>query len=36
VLVPFTQAFCTVDRAARRIEITPPEGLLELNGAWQA
>jgi 16S rRNA processing protein RimM len=35
VLVPFTQAFCTVDRAARRIEITPPEGLLELNGAWQ-
>jgi 16S rRNA processing protein RimM len=36
VLVPFTQAFCAVDRAARRIEITPPEGLLELNGAWQA
>jgi 16S rRNA processing protein RimM len=35
VLVPFTQAFCTVDRAARRIEITPPEGLLELNGAWR-
>ena len=35
VLVPFTQAFCAVDRAARRIEITPPEGLLELNGAWR-
>jgi 16S rRNA processing protein RimM len=31
VLVPFAQAFCTVDVAARRIEIAPPEGLLELN-----
>lgn len=31
VLVPFAQAFCTVDLGARRIEITPPEGLLEIN-----
>lgn len=35
VLVPFTLAFCSVDRGARRIEITPPEGLLELNGPWR-
>ena len=35
VLVPFVQAFCTVDRTARRIEIAPPEGLLDLNGAWR-
>jgi 16S rRNA processing protein RimM len=31
VLVPFVQAFCTVDVAGRRIEIAPPEGLLDLN-----
>lgn len=31
VLVPFAQAFCTVDLARRRIEIAPPDGLLELN-----
>ncbi|MGE0359740.1 MAG: ribosome maturation factor RimM [Vicinamibacterales bacterium] len=31
VLVPFAQAFCRVDVGARRIDITPPEGLLELN-----
>ena len=36
VLVPFVQAFCAVDMAARRIVVTPPEGLLEANGAWQA
>ena len=36
VLVPFVQAFCAVDIAARRIVVTPPEGLLEVNGAWQA
>ncbi len=26
VLVPFVQAYCSVDRAGRRIEITPPGG----------
>ena len=36
VLVPLTQAFCTVDLAARRITIDPPEGLLEVNGDWRA
>jgi 16S rRNA processing protein RimM len=35
VLVPFVQAFCAVDTAARRIVVTPPEGLLDANGAWQ-
>jgi 16S rRNA processing protein RimM len=35
VLVPFVQAFCAVDATARRIVVTPPDGLLELNGAWQ-
>jgi len=36
VLVPLTQAFCTVDVGARRITIDPPEGLLEVNGDWRA
>jgi 16S rRNA processing protein RimM len=31
VLLPFVQAYCTVDVAGRRIEIAPPEGLLDLN-----
>lgn len=31
VLVPFVQAYCAVDVTARRIEIVPPEGLLDLN-----
>ncbi len=35
VLVPLTQAFCTVDIPARRITIDPPEGLLEVNGGWR-
>lgn len=36
VLVPLTQAFCTVDVGARLITIDPPEGLLEVNGGWRA
>ncbi|HUU34482.1 MAG TPA: ribosome maturation factor RimM [Vicinamibacterales bacterium] len=36
VLVPFVQTFCAVDLAARRIVVTPPEGLLDVNGAWRA
>jgi 16S rRNA processing protein RimM len=35
VLVPFVQEYCTVDGPHRRIEIAPPEGLLDLNGAWR-
>jgi 16S rRNA processing protein RimM len=34
VLVPFVQAFCAVDIGARRIVVTPPEGLLEANDTW--
>ena len=29
VLVPFVQPFCTVDLDRRRIEVAPPEGLLD-------
>jgi 16S rRNA processing protein RimM len=36
VLVPFVQTFCAVDVTARRIVVTPPEGLLDVNGAWRA
>ena len=36
VLVPFVQAYCVVDVASRRIEIAPPEGLLELNRPGRA
>jgi 16S rRNA processing protein RimM len=36
VLVPFVQEFCTVDRDGRRIEVAPPEGLLDANGTWRS
>jgi 16S rRNA processing protein RimM len=35
VLVPLVQAYCAVDVAARRIVIDPPDGLLDVNGAWR-
>ena len=35
VLIPFADAICTVDVAARRITIRPPDGLLDLNGEWR-
>ena len=35
VLIPFADEICTVDLAARRITVRPPEGLLELNGEWR-
>ncbi len=35
VLVPLVQEFCAVDTAARRIVVTPPEGLLDVNGSWR-
>jgi 16S rRNA processing protein RimM len=35
VLIPLADAICTVDLAARRITVRPPEGLLELNGEWR-
>ena len=35
VLIPLADAICTVDIAARRITVRPPEGLLEVNGEWR-
>ena len=35
VLIPLAQEICTVDVAAKRIVVTPPEGLLEVNGQWR-
>lgn len=35
VLIPFAVALCTVDLGARRITVRPPEGLLDVNGAWR-
>lgn len=35
VLIPLAQEVCEVDVAGRRIVVTPPEGLLEVNGAWR-
>lgn len=35
VLIPFADAICAVDLGARRIVVTPPEGLLEVNGDWR-
>lgn len=35
VLIPLADEICTVDLAARRITVRPPEGLLEVNGVWR-
>ena len=35
VLIPLADAICTVDIAAKRITVRPPEGLLEVNGEWR-
>jgi 16S rRNA processing protein RimM len=35
VLIPLADEICQVDLAGRRIVVTPPEGLLELNGEWR-
>lgn len=35
MLIPFATAICQVEVAARRIVVTPPDGLLELNGDWR-
>jgi 16S rRNA processing protein RimM len=35
VLIPLADEICTVDVAARRIIVRPPDGLLELNGEWR-
>jgi len=35
VLIPLAEEICQVDVAARRITVTGPEGLLEVNGEWR-
>lgn len=35
LLIPLADEICTVDVAAKRITVRPPEGLLELNGEWR-
>ena len=35
VLIPLADEICRVDLAGRRITVTPPDGLLELNGEWR-
>ncbi len=35
VLIPLADEICTVDIAAKRITVRPPDGLLELNGEWR-
>ena len=35
VLIPLAEEICTVDLAAKRIVVRPPEGLLEVNGDWR-
>jgi 16S rRNA processing protein RimM len=35
VLIPLADDICTVDIAAKRITVRPPEGLLEVNGEWR-
>lgn len=35
VMIPLVDAICTVDIAAKRITVRPPEGLLEVNGEWR-
>jgi 16S rRNA processing protein RimM len=35
LLIPLAQEICHIDVEARRIVVTPPEGLLEVNGEWR-
>lgn len=35
VLIPLAAAICRVDLGGKRIIVTPPPGLLELNGDWR-
>jgi len=35
LLIPLAEEICTVDVAAKRITVRPPDGLLELNGDWR-
>jgi 16S rRNA processing protein RimM len=35
ILIPLAEEICDVNVAARKIVVTPPEGLLEVNGEWR-
>jgi ribosomal 30S subunit maturation factor RimM len=35
VLIPLAQEICDIDIGAKRIVVSPPEGLLEVNGEWR-
>jgi 16S rRNA processing protein RimM len=35
VMIPLAQEICAIDVAAKKIVVTPPDGLLEVNGEWR-
>ena len=35
VMIPLADEICAIDVTAKRIVVTPPEGLLEVNGEWR-
>jgi len=35
VLIPLAEEICAVDVAAKKIVVTPPAGLLDVNGDWR-
>ena len=35
VMIPLAEEICAIDISAKRIVVTPPEGLLEVNGEWR-
>jgi 16S rRNA processing protein RimM len=35
LLIPLAQEICQVDVVEKKIVVTPPEGLFELNGEWR-
>lgn len=35
VMIPLAQDICAIDVTAKKIVVTPPEGLLEVNGEWR-
>ena len=35
VMIPLAQEICAIDVAAKKIVVTPPAGLLEVNGEWR-
>jgi ribosomal 30S subunit maturation factor RimM len=36
VMIPLAKEICAIDVAAKRIVVTPPAGLLEVNGEWRS